>query len=94
VVEGFFDCMKISESGLPCVALMGCSMSEAQEELLVKHFNSAWLMLDGDEAGWKAATECVTRMGRRMWVRLAEVPEGKHPDQLPTEEIRQLLASL
>jgi DNA primase len=68
-------------------------MSEAQEEMLVKHFDSAWLMLDGDEAGRKAATECVMRIGRRMWVRLAEVPEGKQPDQLSTEEIRQLLDS-
>jgi DNA primase len=94
VVEGFFDCLKVSESGLACVALMGCSMSEAQEALLVKHFDSAWLMLDGDEAGRKAGTECVTRMARRMWVRLAEVPEGKQPDQLSTEETRQLLGSL
>jgi DNA primase len=93
VVEGFFDCVKVSEGGFPCVALMGCSMSEAQEELLVKHFDSAWLMLDSDEAGRKAAAECVTRMGRRMWVRLAEVPEAKQPDQLSTDEIRQLFGS-
>jgi DNA primase len=94
VVEGFFDCIKVREVGLPCVALMGCSISEAQEELLVKHFDSAWLMLDGDNAGRQAATECITRIGRRMWVRLAEVPEGKQPDQLSTEEIRRLLGSL
>src|SRR5436853_4581508 len=34
LVEGFFDCMKVSQAGYPCVALMGCSMSELQEELL------------------------------------------------------------
>lgn len=91
LVEGFFDCLQVTQAGFPCIALMGCSMSEAQEELLVKYFDNAWLMLDGDEAGRKAQAECVTRIGRRMWVRLAEVPEGKQPDHLSTEKIRQLL---
>lgn len=93
VVEGFFDCMKVSKAGFPCVALMGCCLSEAQEELLVKHFDSAWLLLDGDEAGQNAAIECVTRIGRRMWVRLVDVPAGRQPDQLPSEELLQLLGS-
>jgi DNA primase len=38
VVEGFFDCLRVSAAGFPCVALMGASMSEAQEEVLVRHF--------------------------------------------------------
>ena len=33
VVEGFFDCMKVSAAGFPCVALMGSSLSEHQERL-------------------------------------------------------------
>ena len=36
VVEGFFDCMKVSQAGYPCVALMGCSMSKSQEKLLAE----------------------------------------------------------
>lgn len=32
VAEGFFDCMKVSQAGYPCVALMGCTMSKAQEK--------------------------------------------------------------
>jgi DNA primase len=91
VVEGFFDCLKVVEAGFPCVALMGSSLSEAQEELLVKHFGRAWLMLDGDEAGRNAAAECVTRIGLRMWVRLAQVPVGKQPDQLSADELKVLL---
>jgi DNA primase len=94
LVEGFFDCLQVTQAGFPCVAMMGCSMSEAQEELLVKRFERAWFMLDGDEAGRKAAAEYVTRIGRRMWVRMADVPEGKQPDQLSTDEIRQILGSL
>ena len=34
LVEGFFDCMKVTQAGFPCVALMGSTMSKAQEELL------------------------------------------------------------
>jgi DNA primase len=91
VVEGFFDCLQVTQAGFPCVALMGCSLSEAQEELLVKHFESAWLMLDGDDAGLSAATECVTRIARQMWVRLVGLTDGKQPDQLSGEELKALL---
>jgi DNA primase len=34
LVEGFFDCMNVTQAGFPCVALMGSTMSKAQEELL------------------------------------------------------------
>ena len=36
VVEGFFDCMRLHQAGIPnVVALMGSSLSEEQEALLV-----------------------------------------------------------
>jgi len=81
VVEGFFDCMKVSQAGFPCVALMGSSLSEAQEELMVRHFKNACLMLD----------ECLVRLGRRMWVRAVVLGDGKQPDLLTGEEIAGLL---
>jgi len=47
VVEGFFDCLKVHQAGLPCVvALMGCCLSDNQEALLVKRFRKVVLMLD------------------------------------------------
>ena len=91
VVEGFFDCLKVSQEGFPCVALMGSSLSEAQEELLVRCFKKACLMLDGDEAGQRATNECLVRLGRRMWVWAAILPEGTQPDQLTTDEIQTRL---
>ena len=51
VVEGFFDCMKVTQAGFPCVALMGSTMSKTQEKLLEKGFGEVILMLDGDDAG-------------------------------------------
>jgi DNA primase len=91
IVEGFFDCMKVTATGFPCVALMGCSMSERQQELLRMHFKAAWLMLDGDEAGRTAAAEIGGRLLRSMWVRQVVVPEGKQPDSMGEDEVRQLL---
>jgi DNA primase len=91
VVEGFFDCMKVSQAGFPCVALMGSSLSEAQEELLTGHFKNAILMLDGDEAGKRVTDDCLLRLGRRMWVCVVVLPDGKQPDQLTTDEIRARL---
>jgi DNA primase len=91
VVEGFFDCMKVSQAGYPfVVALMGCSMSEEQERLLVAHADMVLLMLDGDDAGRQGTDEILLRLGRRVWVKSVCVPDGKQPDQMTTEEIQEL----
>jgi DNA primase len=92
VVEGFFDCMKVWQSGNPSVvALMGSSLSDAQERLLVERFQRVTLLLDGDEAGQAAASEIAGRLVRRLFVRILAVPKGKQPDQLSDEELVELL---
>ena len=92
LVEGFFDCMKVVQAEHVCVALMGCSLSDEQEAQLVAHFRQVLIMLDGDEAGRRAAIEIAGRLVRRAWVRVVDVPAGKQPDQLLTQEVRELLA--
>jgi len=95
LVEGFFDTMKLYQAGYRrVVAMMGSSLSEAQEELLTLHFESVIVMLDGDEAGQEASKDCLLRLGRRMPIRAIALPEGCQPDQLPTEEIQNLLKLL
>jgi DNA primase len=91
VVEGFFDCLTVSAAGFPCVALMGSSMSKAQEELIVRHFKVACILLDDDEAGREGAMDCLMRLGRRMWTWAPTLPAGKQPDMLSAEEIQALL---
>jgi len=50
VVEGFFDVMMVCQASFAnVVALMGASMSEAQEKLL-SQFKHVVLFLDGDQA--------------------------------------------
>ena len=92
VVEGFFDCMKVHQAGYPCVvALMGSSLSVRQEKLLEDHFQRVVLMLDGDTAGISAAATMAARLTRKLFVKVVEVPAGRQPDQMSTDEIRVLL---
>ena len=92
VVEGFFDCMKVSQAGYPCVALMGCSMSQAQEKLLADHFGQVVLMLDGDEAGRNATEEITDRLQRVIFsVKTVALSDGVQPDQIAAEELEKIL---
>jgi DNA primase len=94
VVEGFFDCFKVHQAGLPCVvALMGCSLSPRQEELLQAHFQEVVLFLDGDKAGRSAATTIASRLVSKVSTKLVRIPIGSQPDQLGADQIRCLCLS-
>lgn len=96
VVEGFFDCFRIWQGGYRnVVALMGSTLSREQEDLLVNHAQAAVLMLDRDDAGRKATQEILSRLARRIFVRVIELPsEGDQPDRLEKEGIDKLLTNL
>jgi len=91
VVEGFFDAMHVVQAGYPCVGLLGSTLSVEQEELLCKNFDQVVLLFDGDTAGRKATDDCLLRLGRRVYVRAIELPDGQQPDSLSFEELTQLL---
>jgi DNA primase len=91
IVEGFFQCLRVCAAGFPCVALMGSSMSEAQEEKIVRLFDVACILLDGDAAGQQGSMDCLTRLGRRMWAWAPVLPAGKQPDTFSVEEIQALV---
>jgi DNA primase len=89
VVEGFFDCLKVHQAGLPgVVALMGCSLSSHQEQLLQRHFREVILLLDGDKAGRTAGTAIAGRLVRTLSTRRIELADGSQPDQLGADQIR------
>ncbi len=90
-VEGFFDCLKVHQAGLPCVvALMGCSLSQRQQQLLQRHFHEVILLLDGDTAGRRAAAVIAGRLVPTFSTRIVEIPAGRQPDQLGADQIRCL----
>ena len=94
LVEGFFDCMKVTQAGFPCVAFMGSTMSEAQEELIRQHFAQVVVMLDGDDAGREAVERIADRLLRAIFqVDVITVADGFQPDQFSTDELHELLKS-
>ena len=91
VVEGFFDAVNVHQAELPCVvALMGCSLSHRQEELLQQHFREVVLLLDGDNAGRRAGAGIAQRLVSKVSTRLVELPGGTQPDMLSADQIRCL----
>lgn len=93
VVEGFVDCFKVHQAGYPnVVALMGSTLSEAQERLLAEHFDRLALMFDGDEAGAKCLREFYVRLRRRLYLREIHLEPGEQPDALTEDRIRELLS--
>jgi DNA primase len=96
IVEGFFDCMKLHQSGVhKVVALMGSTMSDLQEELLRKesaHWNRVIIMLDEDEAGQAGREDIAVRLAKIAFVKIHVFPaSGMQPDQMPVEALRELL---
>lgn len=96
IVEGFFDCMKIHDHGYrKVVALMGNTMSAAQEELIRKHtvINSQVIvMLDENEAGKAGREDIACRLSRFCYVRVHQFPEADtEPEHLSDAELADIV---
>jgi DNA primase len=95
IVEGFFDCMKLHQHGCKkVVALMGSTLSAAQEELIRKvtdHKSQIIVMLDEDEAGRAGREDIAVRLSKFSFVRIhAFEKENQQPDNLSAEEVAAL----
>ena len=51
-------------------------------------------MLDGDEAGLRAAGEMAGRLAHKTWAHVVELPKSKQPDQISIDELQELLGKL
>jgi DNA primase len=96
IVEGFFDAMKLHQHGCrKVVALMGSSLSPAQEALLKEHArprSRVTVMLDEDDAGRAARTDIAARLSRFCFVHVHAFPEeGMQPEHLEAGEVRRLM---
>jgi len=92
VAEGYFDCIRVHQTGLPwVVALMGTTLSVQQETALLRRFERVVLILDGDAAGRAASKSIAARLSGRCRVASVHVPDGRQPDQLSPTAIRQLI---
>lgn len=92
VVEDITSCLKVHQCGYPnVVALMGSTMSEAQEASLLGRVRQVRLMLDGDDEGWKATRALVSRLATEFFVKATVLPSQKKPAELSAEAIQSIL---
>lgn len=67
------------------------ALSEAETEKLTDDFDRVVLMLDGDGPGREASRKITGQLEGRVGVQVINLPDGKQPDQLSSEDIRGLL---
>ena len=73
---------------------MGSSISEEQVALLQQHcptLRFLTVMLDGDDAGCKAANIVAAQLAKHWWARIAALPEGEEPDTTARGDLERLL---
>jgi DNA primase len=93
VVEGFFDCVRVYQSGFRnVVAVMGCTISTPQIRQLKRACSSVVLLLDGDSAGRKGADAIARRLDGKAGVAVVQLPDGRQSDNLTAAELRELLS--
>ena len=96
IVEGFFDCMKLHQHGWRrVVALMGSTLSAAQEELIKRHTDrnsQVIVILDEDEAGKAGREDIAVRLAKFCFVKTHVFGEAdSQPDQLSAEDMAEIL---
>jgi 5S rRNA maturation endonuclease (ribonuclease M5) len=96
IVEGFFDAMKLHQHGCrKVVAIMGSTLSAAQEELIRQHTNSqshVIVMLDENEAGKVGREDIACRLSKFCFVRVHQFDQpDMEPEHLTQEEVQQLM---
>ena len=95
IVEGFFDVMKLWQLGIrKTVALMGSSMSAAQEQLLTRitNANSTIIVIfDEDDAGRTGRADVLQRLVTKSFVRVVTfADEDYQPENLTAEQAEKL----
>ena len=96
IVEGFFDAMKLHQHGChKVVALMGSTLSSAQEELIQQHTTSQShiiVMLDENDAGRAEREDIACRLSKFCFVRVYQFRQpDMEPEHLTAEEVQQLM---
>lgn len=99
VVEGFFDAIKLHQHGFrKVIALMGSSMSPAQENLIRQHVqprSHIFLMLDEDAAGKVGSENIAARLAKFCFVKVHVfgTPDGQ-PEHLSVEELQGIIGGV
>ena len=92
LVEGYFDVFHLYQCGIThVVSSMGVSLSDAQLALLRERFLGVQVLFDGDATGQEASMSVAAKMAKALWVKVIPCPEGKQPEHLSCEELKELV---
>lgn len=89
--EGMFDAIYLDSRGIPNVAaVLGSFLNPPQFKKVIKWFNRAVIVPDGDKAGYSAASTISDMLSQKIEVVVYPTPMHKDPDQLTESEIEDL----
>ena len=88
LVEGYLDLIALHQAGFDnAVASLGTALTPNQVKLLARYAQRVVVSYDGDTAGITAAAKSLDLFLERGFdVRVAEIPEGKDPDEFVKNE--------
>ena len=83
LVEGYMDCIKLQQSGIPnVVASLGTALTADQALILRRYTENVIVLYDGDEAGQRETMRAISvLMGANLKVEVVSLPAGKDPDE-------------
>jgi DNA primase len=91
LVECPWAVMRITQAGFPnAVALLGTALSQFQIDWL-SNASLILLMLDGDQAGHRAALFITSTLGPSVKVLQHVLPDNMEPEDLPDSSLRSIL---
>lgn len=91
LTEGFFDVIKLHQSGYNAFAIMGSSLPPPKMDKVLSFFTEVIIVPDGDAPGLKAAREIREQLTSRIACALVDIPEGLDPDDLNAYQMINLL---
>jgi len=96
IVEGFFGCMLMHQHGhKKVIALMGSSMSEAQEKFIKEHTernSRIILVFDEDESGRAGREDIAIRLSKFAYIKTHVFAEEDYQaEDLTAEEVKALI---
>jgi DNA primase len=88
LVEGYLDLIALHQAGFEnAVASLGTALTPLQVKLLARYSERVVVSYDGDTAGVNAAAKSLDLFLERGFdVRVAEIPQGKDPDDFVKEQ--------
>jgi DNA primase len=90
VVECPWGVMRLTQLGIPALALLGTSLSSLQKDILAS-IPRVVLLLDGDSPGRLAARTIIDSLAPSTHVRSVSLPDGLDPDNLKDVHLAAIL---